>query len=96
MNTYVLYRTEDGTISYVWQDDDSGNWKGPKTDDVFKSADKGSQITCLTLAADVEVKVKLRSDTESCRCYFQDGNGDVNEVHFDGRGWKSMGKLSIE
>lgn len=96
VNTYILYQAENGTnIQMVWQDDETGDWKGPRTFPALDGADKGTDITCVTQAAVNGRNVWLKTISSINRCYFQ-SQGAVKEVMYDGKDWQNLGFVPIE
>ncbi|KAH9902321.1 hypothetical protein F4778DRAFT_120196 [Xylariomycetidae sp. FL2044] len=92
VNTYVLYQDDGGAIQVVWQDDASGQWKGPATYDVFEGAAAGTDIACLMPPAPGG---KLSQEQDMNRCFFQVAGGRVRQVWFDGSNWNDEGIVPL-
>ncbi|KAK3324895.1 hypothetical protein B0H66DRAFT_511144 [Apodospora peruviana] len=96
VSTYVLYQDESDAIRQVWTDD-SKTWQqsSPK---VLETADKGTDISCLTPAASNNTYAEplyVWPQSNLTRCYFQRGGGWVAEVLLNGTDWVDLGNLPM-
>ena len=88
-----MYQDDDDVLQYVWQNDSSA-WQGPTSDDALGSADKGTDIVCLTEQAWDDKKVALKNQTDMNRCFFQRGEV-LWQVLYDGKVWQDLGPVPL-
>ncbi|KAK4190791.1 hypothetical protein QBC35DRAFT_529656 [Podospora australis] len=99
INTVALFQDDSdlggGDIMFAYQSDGS-KWKGPLRTDVLKGADRGTQISCVTVAT--WGSVGLRAETDANRCFFQVGGGHIKEVRWggEGTGWVDLGIVPVD
>ncbi|KAK4229435.1 hypothetical protein QBC38DRAFT_109633 [Podospora fimiseda] len=96
VDTYILFEDE-GKLYEARQDESTGSgWKGPNEIKGIEEVEKGTEITCVTMALWELNGVRLKGEKDMNRCFLMGGKGKLMEVWFDGGGWRVVGEVPLQ
>lgn len=87
LDRHLFYQDlSSGDIMYYYVNKDNGAWEGPKTQDPFLGATRGTDIACITVAPEFYGDDVPETKMSLARCYFQVGK-EIREVLLQGGTW---------